>query len=141
MRDRIGPQFETWRLGATLFGAFGLLGLTLAAVGVYGALAYRVRGRTRELGIRLALGAEAKALAEMVIKEGLALTALGVGLGTAGALAAGKALQSLLYGVSARDPVVLLGSTGLLLVAALVASWLPARRATRVDPVIALRSE
>jgi predicted permease len=141
MRDRIGPQFETWRLGATLFGAFGLLGLTLAAVGVYGALAYRVRGRTRELGIRLALGAEARALAEMVIKEGLGLTVLGVGLGTAGALAAGKALQSLLYGVSARDPVVLSASTALLLLAALIASWLPARRATRVDPVVALRSE
>jgi ABC-type antimicrobial peptide transport system permease subunit len=77
----------------------------------------------------------------MVIKEGLGLTVLGVGLGTAGALAAGKALQSLLYGVSARDPVVLSASTALLLLAALIASWLPARRATRVDPVVALRSE
>lgn len=141
MAEQITSQYDTWRLGATLFGAFGLLGLLLAAIGVYGALAYRVRGRTRELGIRLALGAEARRLAGMVIGEGLGLTGVGVVIGMTAALAAGQALQSLLFDVSARDPLVL-GSTALVLVsAALVACWLPARRATRVDPMVALRSE
>ncbi|MEP6473131.1 MAG: ABC transporter permease [Gemmatimonadota bacterium] len=141
MSDQISSQYDTWRLGATLFGAFGVLGLLLAAIGVYGALAYRVRGRTRELGIRLALGAESRKLAAMVMGEGMRLTAVGIGIGVVIALAAGRALQALLYGVSVRDPIVLLTTAGVLLTAALLAGWLPARRATRVDPMVALRSE
>jgi ABC-type antimicrobial peptide transport system permease subunit len=141
MRDEIADQYATWRLGATLFGAFGLLGLVLAAIGVYGALAYRVKGRTRELGIRLALGAEARNLALMVLQEGLLLALAGITIGVMGALAAGKTLQALLYGISPSDPMVLLATVLVLLVAAVLACWFPARRATRVDPMVALRSE
>ncbi|MEP6473881.1 MAG: FtsX-like permease family protein, partial [Gemmatimonadota bacterium] len=91
--------------------------------------------------IRLALGAESRKLAAMVMGEGMVHTAIGVVIGLVVALAAGRALQALLYGVSARDPIVLLATAGVLLTSALLASWLPARRATRVDPMVALRSE
>jgi ABC-type antimicrobial peptide transport system permease subunit len=141
MQDLISSQYDTWRLGATLFGAFGVLGLLLAAIGLYGALAYRVRGRTRELGIRLALGAEGYRLAGMVLNEGLKQTGAGLIIGLVVTLAAGKAVAALLYNVSPHDPLVLLVTGVVLLGSALLAGWLPASRATRVDPMVALRSE
>ncbi len=139
--DLVEPQYRPWRLGAMLFGLFGGLALALAALGLYGVLAYTVTQRTQELGVRIALGALPKDVFGLVIGQGLRVAALGIALGAAAALAAGKALASVLYGVSPRDPLVLAAAAVVLLGAAAVASWVPARRATRVDPVVALRSE
>jgi putative ABC transport system permease protein len=141
LEDLVEPQYRPWRLGATAFGLFGGLALVLAAIGLYGVLAYTVVQRTQELGIRIALGAVPRDVFALVVRQGLTVAGIGVGLGVVLALAAGKVLSSLLYGVSPRDPVVLAVATAVLLAAAAVASWLPARRAARVDPVVALRSE
>ncbi|MFP2929296.1 FtsX-like permease family protein, partial [Pyxidicoccus sp. 3LG] len=129
------------RFIALLLALFGGAGLTLAAVGIYGVLAFAVARRTREMGIRMALGARRVDVLGLVVKQGLRLTAVGVVLGTLGALAAGRLLHGLLYGVSAADPLTFLSVVAVLGAVALLASYLPARRATSVDPVTALRSE
>jgi putative ABC transport system permease protein len=113
----------------------------LAAVGVYGVMAYGVSQRTRELGIRLALGARASSVQAMVLWQGLALTLVGLGLGLIGALGLSRLLTTLLYGVSPNDPRVMAGAALLLAVVSTIACLVPAVRATRVDPVEALRSE
>jgi len=141
LEDLVAPRYRPWRLGATVFGLFAGLALALAALGLYGVLAYTVAQRTQELGVRIALGAVPRQVFALVIGQGLRVAALGVGLGAVLALAAGKVLASLLYGVSPYDPLVLAGAAAVLLSAATVASWVPARRATRVDPVEALRAE
>jgi putative ABC transport system permease protein len=135
--DRLRP----WRLGSSLFSLFGGLGLLLSAIGLYGVLSYMVSQRTSELGIRVALGAARRDLLTLVVGQGLRVTAIGVGLGVVGSLVAGKALGSLLYGVSPHDPVVLLLVAGVLTFVAALASYFPALRATRVDPMVALRYE
>lgn len=129
------------RFSTLLLSLFGVLALVLAAVGVYGVLAYAVAQRTTEVGIRMALGAERGHVRGMVLRDGARLVGLGLAVGLVGALALSGALASQLFGVSPRDPVVMAGVAGGLLVVGLVASFVPAWRATRVDPVTAMRGE
>jgi putative ABC transport system permease protein len=112
-----------------------------AALGLYGVLSYTVSQRTQEMGIRIALGAARRDLLRLVVRQGVRVTLIGIALGTVGALLAGGAIASLLYGVSPRDPFVLFAVALVLLGVATLASYFPARRATRVDPIVALRYE
>jgi predicted permease len=129
------------RLGATLFGAFGVIALFLAVVGVYGVKAYAVACRTREIGIRMALGAHRKDVFVLIMRQGAMQTALAVAVGVVLSLAAGRVLSQILYGVSPSDPFALIASSLMLAAAALLACFLPARRATYVNPITALRTE
>jgi putative ABC transport system permease protein len=139
--DRIDATFSQPRLYTFLLTTFAALALLLAAVGLYGVLAYQVSQRTREFGIRLALGAVHTQIVGLVLRHGLRLFALGAVLGLLGALALGRVLGSLLYKTSAFDLTIFASVTGILAVIALGACWLPARRATRVNAMVALRSE
>jgi predicted permease len=136
-------HFTTWpqRLWASLFGSFGTLALVLAAVGVYGVMAYTVSQRTREIGIRMALGARGGDIVRRVVGEGAVLAGAGVGLGMLGALGAALLMRGALYGVAPIDPFAFVVIPLLLAAVALLASWLPARRASRVDPMVALRAD
>jgi predicted permease len=129
------------RLISALSGFFGLLSLSLAAVGLFGILAYAVSQRTREIGIRISLGAQPGAVLSMVLRQGLILTLLGVGIGLAASLGATRLLESQLFGVTPTDPATFVGAPILLLTVALIAGLVPARRATNVDPLIAIRQE
>ena len=120
---------------------FGALAVVLAATGVYGLMAFLVQQRVREMGIRLALGADARRIRRLIIGDGMRLAAGGVVIGLAGALGATRSIAGLLFGVTARDPAILTAATALLCLVALLAVWLPARQASRVDPAIALRTE
>jgi ABC-type antimicrobial peptide transport system permease subunit len=135
--DSVGER----RLTLLLLGLFGGVALLLALVGIYGVTAYGVSQRTREMGIRLALGAAPGAVRWLVLGEGLQLAALGLSAGLALALAGGRVLRSQLYGVGSADPATYLALSIVLLLVAAAATWIPARRATRVDPAIALRAE
>ncbi|HEU4565571.1 MAG TPA: ABC transporter permease [Gemmatimonadaceae bacterium] len=139
--DLVAPQIRPWRLGASMFGLFGLVALALAVIGLYGVLAYTVSQRTQELGVRIALGARERDIVSLVVGEGVRVTIIGIALGAAGAWAGSKALAALLFGVSAHDPAVYATVALTLLATALAASWLPAWRASRVDPMAALRVE
>jgi predicted permease len=134
---------ELWvvRAGAALFSIFGILALGLAAVGLYGVKAYSVARRTREIGIRMALGAQRAAVQRMILREGTAMLATGLVLGLLLALATGKLVSALLYEVSSLDPVAFTLAPLVLALAGLLATWLPARRATRISPMAALRTE
>ena len=139
--DLIEPQLKPWRLGTTMFTAYGGLALLLTVLGLYAVLAYAVGRRTREIGVRMALGAEAGEVRRMILGEGLIVTVMGVLIGVGLVLAGSRVFAGLLYDESPRDPVVILVAMGTLLVGAVAACWLPAHRATRVDPVEALRAE
>jgi ABC-type antimicrobial peptide transport system permease subunit len=129
------------RVAATVLGVFGLVALLLSAIGIYGITSYTVAQRTHEIGIRLALGAQLSDVLSLVLRHGLKLTAIGAALGLFGAYLATRAITSVLYGVSPTDPLTF-GLVSLVLVGvALVACYVPSRRATKVDPLIALRSE
>ncbi len=129
------------RLYAWLMGAYSLIALVIAALGIYGVMAYRVAQRTQEIGIRMALGAPQSAVLRMVVGQGLRLTLLGLGLGLAGAFVVTRFMASLLFGVDPNDPPTFTGVALILGASALLASWLPAWRASRVDPMTALRHE
>lgn len=138
---RVSESVAGRRFSLLLIGAFGLLALVLAAVGIYGVIAYGVRRRTREIGLRMALGADDHAVIRLVVGQGLRLTLAGLALGLVAALLLTRLIRGLLFGVSPTDPVALAGVTLGLAVVATVASWLPARRAARVDPMTVLREE
>ncbi|MFN8573022.1 MAG: ABC transporter permease [Gemmatimonadaceae bacterium] len=129
------------RLVTTLLGAFGSAGLLFGALGLYGVLAYLVQQRRRELGVRLALGASQRRVLQMVVRQGLRLTAIGVAIGTVAALASGRVLSSVLFGVKATDPATYLAVVAVLFTVAWIASLLPARRAASVDVVETLRAD
>ena len=138
MRGR--AMIFTW-LGAAFAAVFGLLALSLAAVGVYGVVSYSVTQRTREIGIRMALGARLAAVLGLVVRQGAGLAGIGIVVGLLAAFGVGRLLGSLLYGVRPSDPLILGGVALLLGAVALGASYLPARRAAKVDPLTALRAE
>ena len=138
---KLEGQFRPWRMGASLFTVFALLALLVAAVGVYGVMAYLFSQRLHELGVRMALGARAADVVRLVLGAGVRVLGIGVALGVMGALAAGRFVQSLLYGVSARDPLTLVFAPLVLLVIGVAATLPAAWRATRVDPVAVLREE
>ena len=137
----VGNYVLLFRVGARVCSAFGGIALLLAVIGVYGVKSYVVSRRTREFGIRVATGAPPRALLWHVLLEGSRVTIIGIGIGLLLALGAGQILQGLLYGVDAIEPVVLLAAPLILFAASLLASYIPALRATRVDPTVALRSE
>jgi len=141
--DLLEKSVGLWvvRLGAVLFGVFGAIALLLAVVGVYGVKAYAVACRTREIGIRMALGAHRRDVFALIMRQGAMQTALALAVGVLLSLAAGRVLAQILYEVSPSDPFALLVSSAMLAAAALLACFLPARRATRVDPIQALRTE
>jgi ABC-type antimicrobial peptide transport system permease subunit len=132
----IGSEFIT-----TLMAGFGLTAMVLAAIGVFGVIAYGVRERTREIGIRVALGASERTVLTMVLARGLRLSFAGIAAGTAAAFGLANALQSILFGVTARDWTVFLTIPSALLVVAVCAVWLPARSAAKLDPIAALKYE
>jgi predicted permease len=142
-RDHLDADLEVriLRAGAGVFSSFGGIALLLAVLGVYGVKSYVVSRRTREFGIRIAIGAEPRALLWQVLREGGRVTAVGIGIGLLLALGAGQFLQGILYGVNSAEPLVLVAAPLILLAASLLASFLPALRATRVDPTVALRSD
>jgi predicted permease len=137
----VSESIEQPRFFALLSGALAMLALTLAAVGIYGVMAYAVSQRSSELGVRIALGATRREVFGLVVKEGLGLTGAGVALGLIGSVIVARWLAALLFGVGPADPVTLAAVTGTLLLVAALASIIPARRATRVDPIVALRGE
>ena len=141
MRQFVDDSVAQPRFRTTLLELFGAAALLLAVLGIYGVVSYNAGRRTREVGIRLALGAGRGDVLRLILAEGLGLVGVGLALGLLGALAATRYLASLLFEVSRLDAGSYAGVASLLLLAGLAACWLPARRATRVDPAIALRSE
>jgi putative ABC transport system permease protein len=141
LRERVSIQFWPARMFAGLTITLGCLGLLLAAIGLYGVMSYTVAQRTREIGIRMALGAREGDLLKMVIRQGMRLTLAGVAFGLAMAIAMARLIASLLYGVTATDPVTFAGVTIFLMSVALLACYLPARRGAKIDPITSLRHE
>ena len=141
LSDVVGRSIAQERFAMLAVGAYALLALTVAAVGLYGLLSQMVGSRQREIGIRLALGAQIRSVRSLVLREGAVLAAAGVAVGLGAALVATRALSTLLYGVTARDPLTFGLAAAALLAIATAATWLPARTATQVDPMLALRGD
>jgi putative ABC transport system permease protein len=137
----IGQTLAQIRFNTALLGAFAAIAIVLAAVGIYGVIAYNVTQRRREIGIRMALGAQKRQMLAMILRQSLAMAAIGIGIGLAGALGATRLLGALLFGVGATDLLTYIGVIFLLAIAAFFAGLLPARRAMKVDPMVALRYE
>jgi ABC-type antimicrobial peptide transport system permease subunit len=141
MRDQVDASIAAERLVANLSSAFGLLALTLAAVGLYGVIAFVSARRTAEIGIRMALGAQRAQVLWLVMKDALQMLAAGAALGLPAAWAASRLVSSLLFGLRAEDPSTIIVATAVLMGVGALAGFLPARRAARVDPMVALRHE
>jgi putative ABC transport system permease protein len=141
MQNILDRSVEDHRFRSALFGAFAVIAVLLAAVGVYGLISHSVAQRTREIGIRIALGAQPRQVLHPIVREGLVLALAGIGIGLVGAFAAARALSKFLFNVTPGDPATFISVSMLLLLVALLASYVPSRRALRVDPIAALRSE
>jgi ABC-type antimicrobial peptide transport system, permease component len=141
MDEILSEEVAQRRIGMTLLAAFAALALALASLGIYGVLSYSVAQRTQEIGVRMALGAGRKDVLRMVVADGMRLAAAGVAIGLGASFALTWLMAGLLFGVSASDPLTLGAVTLLLITVALLACFIPARRATRVDPMVALRCE
>ena len=141
MEDVVSRSTSRERFNMWLMTVFGASALLLAAIGIYGLMAYSVEQRTQEIGIRLALGAQASHVKNMVVFQGMRLAIVGLIIGLAASFGLVRLISSFLYGVTARDPLVFVAVPLMLAVVAFIAVWLPARRASRVDPIIALRYE
>ena len=141
MDDLLAVSAAERRFALILFEAFGIVALMLAATGIYGLLSGSVTERTREIGVRLALGASRGNILALVVRQGMTLTGLGVVIGLTGAVAATQAIVTLLFGISRLDPITYLGVIALLTGVSVIACWVPAWRAARVDPSITLRAE
>ncbi|MDQ3951222.1 MAG: FtsX-like permease family protein, partial [Gemmatimonadota bacterium] len=139
--ELLGASVAAPRFNAALLAIFAAAALLLAAVGIYGVLSYTVTQRTGEIGIRMALGAERRQVVRDVVGQGTVLALVGAGIGLVGAFALARVLRTLLVGVSAQDPAIFATVPGTLILVAILASWLPARRASRIQPVEALRYE
>jgi ABC-type antimicrobial peptide transport system permease subunit len=140
-QQQINSTMRPERIFANLSAGFGVLALVLASIGIYGIMAYSVSRRTNEIGIRMALGAQPRLVLGMVLREASRLVAIGIVIGICAALGMGRAIAGMLYGLKSWDPVTLMSSAALLIVVAIAASWIPARRAAGVDPMRALRHE
>jgi len=140
-RDVIDPVMRSWQIGATIFVAFGVLALALASVGLYSVIAYGVAQRRREIGVRIALGASPTNVVQLVVSGGVRLVALGIALGAAAALVAGRGMAALLFQETPNDPVVYLIVAAVLLAVSVVATAAPALSAARVDPNLSLRTD
>ena len=141
MEDIVADSLAARRFSMLLLGAFALLALLLSSVGIYGVISYVVTQRTNEIGIRMALGAGRGDIVRLVVGQGAAMAVVGVAIGVVAALALSRLMGDLIYGVAATDPVTFGAVAGGLTLVALLASYLPARRAMRVDPMLALRHE
>src|SRR5438874_4539832 len=141
LKEHMGTSLFPARMAAIALGSFGMLALILAAVGIYGVMSHVVAGRTREIGLRMALGAQLSAVQKLLLKQGMLLAAIGSACGLVIAFGGARMMKSLLYGVSTPDPITFTCVALLLLGIALLACWIPARRASRVEPMIALRAE
>jgi putative ABC transport system permease protein len=152
MNPEIPPRFRTFsevysaslgsrRFNVLLVGIFGVVALVLAMAGVFGVMAYSVSRRTREIGVRVAMGARSRDVLTMILSQGMRTIMIGVLIGVAGALALTRALSSLLFGITATDPLTFAAVIALLIATALLACYIPARRASKVDPMVALRYE
>ena len=141
LSDVVSSVTAPARWSTTLLGVFAGVALITAVLGVFGLLSYMVTQRARELGIRIALGASSRGVQRLVLTRGLALVGAGLAVGLAGAVALTRFMQSLLYGVTPTDPITFVGVSAILVSAAAAASLIPARRATRIDPITALRAE
>jgi putative ABC transport system permease protein len=141
MEDLVSASLAQRRFAMQVVGLFGVLALLLAGIGIYGVMAYSVTQRTREIGIRMALGATTGSICRWLLQQGMRLTLIGVGVGLVGALALTRLLRGLLFGIGPTDVATYVGLTALLAAVALLACYIPARRATKVDPLVALRYE
>lgn len=141
MQQRVDESLARRRFSMLLLVVFAGVALALATIGIYGVMAYLVNQGTREIGIRVALGATRRNIVSLVVRQGMALALSGLAIGLAGAFLLTRLIRSLLFGVQATDPVTFVGIALLLGLVALLASYIPARRASRVDPLVALRYE
>ena len=141
MDSILAESLSQQRFNMLLLATFSGLALLLAAIGIYSVLAYSVRRRVREIGVRMALGAQRGDILRMILGQGTKLALIGAGIGIAGALAMTRLMSSQLFGVTATDPLTFLSVSALIVVVALLACYIPARRATKVDPMVALRYE
>jgi putative ABC transport system permease protein len=141
MDDMLGTSIARQRMSMLVFAVFAVVALTLASVGLYGVVAHGVTERTHEIGVRMALGAEARHVLRLVVRQGLSMALIGMAIGIGASLALSRWIEGLLFGVTANDPATIAGVVVTLLGVALIACYVPAWRATRVDPTTALRAE